>query len=109
MSKVKCSGGTIEAYGGKCNCHIVKGEKSDCFRCEITGGPSGTKVCLRCRNGAYLNAKTATCVGPTQCEAGTVPTGLGSYGRECLAPFVCNKGRHPVTGRVCKCPASCMR
>ena len=30
--KVKCTGGKIEENGGSCNCHPIKGIKSDCFR-----------------------------------------------------------------------------
>lgn len=34
---------------------------------------------------------------------GTVPAGVGTFGRACMAPFQCHKGKHKETKKQCKC------
>ena len=102
-TKVYCKRNRVDGLGAdepevSCSCGI-----KDCFRCLIEGGQNGNIQCLRCKNGKYLS--NGVCVEGTNCAADTVPSGAGSYGRSCAAPYSCRKGRSSTDNKPCKCEA----
>eukprot|EP00055_Hartaetosiga_balthica_P005068 m.14284 g.14284 ORF g.14284 m.14284 type:complete len:461 (+) comp4282_c0_seq2:77-1459(+) len=88
-----------------CNCRTPE-LLNNCFRCSQQGGFTASQPtisCKRCRNELYLDLDSGLCISSSQCPNGTVPTGSGSYGRECLVPSLCKRGKHEATGRTCNC------
>lgn len=68
-----------ESFGCRCP---APGNKvgGDCFACEHRANEVGDR-CVRCSGGKYLS--DGACVNAGSCPNGTVPVGVGNYGREC--------------------------
>lgn len=112
LLQVTCNGYKLEELPEQaCNCRRMAGDTNNCQRCKLRGGMlsfEATKTCARCRNSLYL--ADSACITAEGCPGGTVPTGLGTFGRVCLAPFTCFNGRireGPNAGKACKCTSGC--
>lgn len=125
--QVTCAGSAFEEmengleWGGKCHCKSDANPDGDCFRCVFKGGSlrsnEATKTCVRCKNAKYLNL-AGVCGEAAGCEAGTVATMPGNYGRRCQPPFTCFKNKNQqFTSALrakggalsCKCSPGCLK